>query len=360
MRNIFPLGSFSIGTIIRPYKNSQDACYDLDVICQIKKQKENTNARIIKYDVYETLCKSETYKKLLCKEEYDKCWTLEYAETEGIDFNMDVVPAVAEDEETILFLFSKGLELAKAKEAVAITNRENGIYKWSTSNPKAYKEWFEEINAPFLEYNRLSRLEKVLAESGGFYNSIESIPQGMDRSSLQRVIQLLKRHRDVYFSKSRREDDMPLSAIITTIVAQIAKTTSPTLDVLDLLQYIVQEIEIYSNRQNMSEDLFTVTYVEKKVIKRQQGIWIIMNPANPKDNLADAWNKTPQKAACFFEWVKQIKKDFIDSLNVEDDKFVSALENGFGSNYVQKNIDRNNYYFTKPQLITSTPKHWRV
>ncbi|OPJ55706.1 nucleotidyltransferase domain-containing protein [Clostridium oryzae] len=357
--DIFPQGSFSIGTIVRPYRNLQDGSYDLDFICRVNKQKENTNAKTIKYDVYKALCKNETYKKLLCKEEYDKCWTLEYAEIDGIDFNMDIVPAVREDNDTILYLQSKGINITMANKAVAITNRKKGVYKWSTSNPKAYREWFEVINAPFIEYNRQTKLEKMISESRGFYNSIESIPIGMERSALQRVIQLLKRHRDVYFSKNKRERDKPLSAVITTISALIARNASPSLDVYDLLQFIVHEFEVYSNIQRMNESEFNEVYKEKKVIERQNGKWIIMNPVNPKDNLADAWNEEPEKAVCFFQWVKQIKKDFIDSLYEQDDKFISALENGLGSNYVQKNINKNNYNFLKPQLIINTPKHWR-
>ena len=56
----------------------------------MKKQLDHKN--IIK----ETLCKSEVYKEKLQNKEWDKCWTLEYAEVNGIGFNIDIVPGVAE------------------------------------------------------------------------------------------------------------------------------------------------------------------------------------------------------------------------------------------------------------------------
>ena len=31
--DIFPQGSFSLGTVVRPYKKSKEANYDLDIVC---------------------------------------------------------------------------------------------------------------------------------------------------------------------------------------------------------------------------------------------------------------------------------------------------------------------------------------
>lgn len=45
---IFPQGSFSLGTVIRPYKQSKDAAYDLDFFCCINEDKGKTTPDHIK------------------------------------------------------------------------------------------------------------------------------------------------------------------------------------------------------------------------------------------------------------------------------------------------------------------------
>ena len=43
--DIFPQGSFSLGTVVRPYRESKEEDYDLDFICCLSEQKEKTTAR---------------------------------------------------------------------------------------------------------------------------------------------------------------------------------------------------------------------------------------------------------------------------------------------------------------------------
>ena len=173
------------------------------------------------------------------------------------------------------------------------------------------------------------------------------------------MIQILKRHRDVYFSKKQQENYKPISAIITTISAEIAKGAPSNISIVDLLQYIVKDFEIYSNWQKEEQSIFESRYASKKVISRNNEKWVIKNPVNPKDNLADSWNDNPSKATYFFEWVKQLRQDFIEAFTYEDDAFVATLENGFGMDYVQTRIKKENYIFKSAQVISSTPKHWR-
>ena len=61
--DIFPQGSFSLGTVVRPYRESKEADYDLDFICCLGELKEKTTAKYVKNIVKETLCKSEVYKE---------------------------------------------------------------------------------------------------------------------------------------------------------------------------------------------------------------------------------------------------------------------------------------------------------
>lgn len=357
--DIFPQGSFSLGTVVRPYRESKEVDYDLDFICCLNEDKELTTARYVKNIVKETLCNSEVYKERLEQIEWDKCWTIKYAEINGVGFNIDIVPAVPESEEIIQEL--KGINLCSddADLAVAITNKRGESYHWFTSNPHAYKNWFERINRPFLEFERETRRKILLEKSRTVYNSIEEIPKGMERSALQRVIQILKHHRDVYYCRIKKESLKPTSAIITTICAEIAQNMNYSLGVFELLQAIVNDFEIYGENQVLTEEQFMRQYENKTIIQKRNCKWCIMNPVNPMDNLADSWNSEAQKADVFFTWVKAIKRDYVESLQYEDNDFVALLENYFGSDYVKKSIDLKKYKNEAPQIITSTPKPWR-
>lgn len=357
--DIFPQGSFSLGTVVRPYRESKEVDYDLDFICCLDKQKEKTTARYVKNVVKDILCKSEVYKEKLQDIEWDKCWTLKYAEINGIGFNIDIVPGVSESDEIIQSMVSSNLPNEDAKLAVAITDKRNQNYFWFTSNPRAYKNWFESINKPFLEYDRQNKRQIILEKSRPIYNSIEEIPEGLERSSLQRVIQILKHHRDVYYCRIKKENLKPTSAIITTICTKIAYGINPSLNVFELLQVIANDFEIYSKNQILTEEEFSNQYENKNTIQKSNGKWYIMNPVNPKDNLADSWNDNPEKAELFFKWVKVMREEYLDSLQIEDNDFIALLENNFGREYVKKSIDLNNYTTVTPMFITNTPKPWR-
>lgn len=357
--DVFPQGSFSLGTVVRPYRQSKEADYDLDFVCCINEAKNEVLPENIKNIVKDTLCTSEYYRDVLQDIEWDKCWTLKFPEIGEIGFNIDIVPAVPETSDIIDLMISEDLTQEQAELAVAITNKKDEKYSWLTSNPRAYKEWFQNINKPFLEHNREIRKQALFEKCSHVYNSIEEIPQELERSSLQRVIQILKHHRDVYYCRINKEDMKPTSAIITTLCAQIARNINPQLNVFELLMEIVEDFEIYSQNQIITESEFSFKYKDKNLIRKLDEKWYIINPVNKFDNLADSWNDGSNKAALFFKWIASVKRDFLDSLNVDDNDFVALLENNFGRDYVKHSINLNEYNSAPVKIITSTPKPWR-
>ena len=62
---------------------------------------------------------------------------------------------------------------------------------------------------------------------------------------MQRVIQILKHHRDVYYCRIKKENFKPTSAIITTICAEIAYGMNPAMNVFELLQAIANDFEAW-------------------------------------------------------------------------------------------------------------------
>ena len=91
----------------------------------------------------------------------------------------------------------------------------------------------------------------------------------------------------------------------------------------------------YSLQLTMHEALFTQRYGNKTVISKKKEKWVIQNPANPEDNLADSW--TDETAKVFFKWTSALKTDLIDSLSEDDDSFRVCIENAFGESVVKCN-----------------------
>ncbi len=358
--DIYPQGSYSLGTVVRPYKESEDAAYDLDAVCEIKINKSDTTAEEIKKMVGDALKSDGTYRKML-QEEWDKCWTLEYVDVNGIGFSVDIVPAVAEEDIVLKNnLETEGVDFTVYDSQIAITHKDGERYTWKTSNPKAYQNWFKKLNESFVKAERQKLAKRrdgrlyVLNEA-----TVEKIPETQERSALQRVIQIVKYHADVYYTKGNIKEYKSASVIVTTLIALLAQEADPSLEVFPLLSYIVGELEIYGENLSLTESAFAKRYENKNIIRRIGGQWILRNPLNPSENLVDSWNQEPRKAQYFFQWIRMLKKDYLTSLDTEDEKFVAVLENNFGKDYLQKSLNISAYARKDPVNISVASKPYR-
>ena len=79
----------------------------------------------IKHCVGNKLKENKVYRRMFNGEEGRRCWTLNYAEKDGIGFHMDYLPCVPEDYATINEFISRGITLSYAQNAIAITHTEN-------------------------------------------------------------------------------------------------------------------------------------------------------------------------------------------------------------------------------------------
>lgn len=91
-------------------------------------------------------------------------------------------------------------------------------YKYIGSNPSGYVTWFFERCAKqrmrlYEQYVKEHR--EVVAQA-----EIEDVKRRKIKTPLQRVVQLLKRHRDIMF-KDDQSGNKPISIIITTIAASL-------------------------------------------------------------------------------------------------------------------------------------------
>tara|TARA_A100001391_G_scaffold127943_1_gene87508 strand:- start:1043 stop:2311 length:1269 start_codon:yes stop_codon:yes gene_type:complete len=235
-----------------------------------------------------------TYERML-DDEGRRCWTLEYAETDGIGFHLDVLPSIPDDAPSKTRLVVAGVADQYVDQSIAITDRVNPAeYIWAEggSNPRGFAQWFDSLNIG--TWNRVAIQQKqLIAESNqSIYASVDAVPDALVRSPLQRAIQILKRHRDVRFSGHRWEQEKPISMIITTLAA-IAYESQ--MDIEAALMGILDKIEDYTT---------------SGLIQHRDGEWFIPNPVNPSENFANRWNDPgSNRAAAFFEWVAWVRQD---------------------------------------------------
>lgn len=346
--NIYPQGSFALGTVVRPFTEGKDVDYDLDFICEVDKIKQMTFPYDVKNSVGDILKDSGRKVK-----EDDTCWTIDYANIqENIGFKLDIVPAVLEEKEFVNSLVINGVNPQYANTAIAITNKiGESTYKWGNGNAKGYTKWFQDINEPFLRHKEEER-KKI------FESSIENIPNIPQKSNLQRVIQILKRHRDIYYYNIQ-EKDKPNSAIITTLVAKIAQIANPNLSLLELLEFVINELNVYSKLQFQEHTLFLAENINKYTIRKNGNEWIIPNPVNPENNLASSW--TSKTATLFFRWIIEVKKDLVISKDYDEEKYIVALKNGLGNNLVEQSLnDLDLTGITKTPIQITEVKPWRL
>ncbi len=360
--DMYPQGSFAFGTVVRPNAKDPSANYDLDFICQVSGNRSDFTPSELRKKIESVLTSSGVYGGKL--EVYEECFTIEYADISGVGFTIDIVPAADETYENKNRLIKKSKSPELIGTAIAIPKHNgNRNYSWLTNDPKGFRTWFDEINEPFLISSRVAYRQRLFEENRAIYSSVEEIPNELERSALQRVIQLLKYHRDVYYAKLKDGDDLkPISAIINAVVAQIASQHTPDCSVFELLEFVLNEFNIYAQQEKLTFKEFSQVYGNRTVFSRPDGKWYISNPANPEDNLADKWNQDGRIPMHFFRWVKVVRADLIESLQQENEQqFRTAIENGLGSILVSSVLGKK-YCSTitpKPIVLQGAAKPYR-
>ncbi len=350
---IYVQGSFRLGTIVRPIKESKEADYDIDLVHQHTADKLAISPDKIKFSVGHRLKQHATYCHML-EDEGRRCWTLKYSEQDGVGFHLDILPSVSEDTHVIEEITSFGISLDQARKAVAITDKSSGgTYTWSTSNPNAYAEWFNERQRSTFEKIAPIQRQQILLENKGTFSSIEDIPNALIKTPLQRAIQLLKRHRDIRFLGHASEKDKPISMILTTLAAQIYEGEK---DVYSTLKNIVQQLKNY---MILLENESSESNVLNGVIKRRAGKWYIPNPVNPQENFADKWHENEhRKARAFFQWLTWIGDDLEALLKNPRDTIGKYFGKEIGDKLMSNPVVIS-YYKKPPKIIIRDPvKPW--
>lgn len=354
--SIYPQGSFAYGTVVRPLKNGKDAAYDLDFVYQVNTAKKEISPEELRSDVEKILT---AYDDNLVVD--DRCFTIEYADIDDVGFSIDIVPATDESESEKKHLKSISDNPELIDSAIAIPEKDGDSYSWITSNPKGYKKWFIDINQPFSEYSRYEVRKALFESNQRIYCSIDEVPAELERSSLQRVIQILKYHRNVYYSHLPNGDELkPISAIIVTLVTKIAEKQAPSIGIFELLEVVLDQLVVYSRQLSENAAVFKKAYPDMTLFIRDEDGWLLQNPANPEDNLTDSWKDNELIAPTFFKWITIARESLIESLNMADSSFRVKIEQALGEGVVKKSW--GNKYSSSPTIPITThtqAKPWR-
>jgi hypothetical protein len=297
---VFPQGSFLLGTVIRPL--GEDEEYDLDLGCSLRigVSKSTHSQKQLKELIGLELEDYRKERQILGElDPKRRCWRLAYQDK--LAFHMDVVPCIPERGGEVGLIkeamIGRGTEETLANEvadrAVSITDTELPSYPaisqlWLLSNPQGYGRWFQsrvELAKPVRD--------QILMEKRA---EVDPVPNNRRKAPLQRVVQLLKRHRDMMFAED--PDPKPISVIITTLAARAYNGEGTVEVALANVLATMGDHVVPAGKQT----------ADGRPVPR------VANPVNPAEDFADKW---PTKQGLeldlegnFWKWLEEAQRDF--------------------------------------------------
>jgi hypothetical protein len=273
---IRPQGSFRFGTVIRPLHSDDE--YDLDNVCLLKTlgKTDLTQQQVKVLYGEEIKGYARAHDMLSPVTEHHRCWRLQYAD--DVAFHLDSLPCVPEEAAMITRLLRAGVDEELARRAVAITDRRHPKYAeittaWLSSNPRGFATWFEQ---------RAALGRSLGLRSKGLRATVEDVPPYEWKTTLQRSIQILKRHRDVMFRNAA--ELAPISMIITNLSACS-----------------------YAGEADIAEALLNIVDKMPQFVRSDRPK--VPNPADPAEDYADKWSKDDRLEKSFWEWHSAVKRD---------------------------------------------------
>jgi hypothetical protein len=334
--DVRPQGSFRFGTVIPSLDGRGE--YDLDNVCVLKGLSKTNLTQSELKELYgrEIIAYAKAHGINEPAEEHNRCWRLRYADKD-FKFHLDTLPCIPEEPLGQLQVRSYGVLPELADRSVAITDRRHENYErisslWPRSNPRGFAVWFEGRAA--------------LGRAGGFFEKrgmVEDVPPYAWKTTLQRSIQFLKRHRDVVFQNPEIADFAPISMIITNLAANAYDGET---DIWLALRNIVSKMPSFVNAERP---------------------WV-PNPADPAEDYADKWARDPRLKDNFWLWMQQVRVD-VEALPfiIEDGSVVRRVKSAFGIELTHKDLGRlvtpgagsaTIIARPAPAVVTSGPRPW--
>ena len=262
--DIYSQGSVAIGTTIKPIAQEE---YDLDFVCE-----KNIDPFCLFQLIKDNLKNNKRYKNIV--EEKKRCVRINYKGS----FHLDILPAYSDQN-------------SSSQTGILIPDKE--LKQLLPSDPKGYASWFKNKSRSYREDK-----------------AIEPLPQYQNthqKSSLQHTVQLIKRHRDIFFQK--QPDQSPPSIILTTLCGEYYIDQH---SILDSMKHIIN------------------TIIQKDTKE-------VYNPVNAKELLSEKWIENPELYNKFKNWIKILRAD-LESLTREENLKETILRM-FGETITQPIFD---------------------
>ncbi len=260
---IYPQGSRRLGLMVQPVNPDDD--YDVDLVYRRDILRGSITQSELKASLGEQLSAFVQHLEDMGEDppelsEGSRCWTLRYRDR----FHMDVLPALPNDDPS-----------RTRESSILITDKD--LREWQTSDPQGYAAWFE---------SRMQLARALTREAMAKADSVnvQDIPPDTVKTPLQRMVQLLKRHRDLRYQGDR--DDKPTSILITTLAART-----------------------YEDGSDLPDALRAFGTNARRHIQMRGGEAWVANPVNGGENFADRWRKHPERRAIFLEWLDHVERD---------------------------------------------------
>ena len=297
---IFLQGSTAIGTTVKPIGSNE---HDVDLVAHAPDLGAWIEPAALKKAIGDRLKANGHYKPLLV--EMARCWRLVYAN----EFHLDITPSIPNRN------CNMGGELVP----------DRALKVWKPSNPKGYKALFLERLKLVPRFN----VTKSFHAQDRARADIEPYPEATHfKGLLQRVVQILKRHRDVYIQTHEIDaSHSPISVLITTLASQSYQycVQTYTYDTeLDLLFDIIRHMSDFIEQRN----------------ENGQVHWYVWNETTKGENFAEKWNSDPVRAEVFFSWHSRALGDISRLKDVEGiDGLKRQLGDAFGSGPAKAVVD---------------------
>jgi hypothetical protein len=299
LRNIrvYLHGSGALGTTVKPLSREE---FDVDLICLVLGLTAHMPPAELKRLIGEQLREHAVYASML--EEKKRCWRLNYAR----QFHLDVSPTILNP------ACSNGGELVPDKK----------LRDWKPTNPSGYKRLFERRAClqPRIRYPRPPSRHKR-AEVAPFPATVTG------GGILRRTVQLLKRHRDIYFEHVTAEV-APISIVLTTLAARAYEYCVGMFTFDTEFDVLVATIRMMPH------------CIEERIVGGRRTYWV-PNETTQGENFADRWNTEPARVTAFFAWHAKALADFEQLADLQGlDRITVNLEKSLGGAAVRRVMDK--------------------
>ena len=296
--SIYYQGSFAIDTAIRPLKNDD---FDVDIVVEFDMSKKDMSP----VDFYnELLSTFKTGRYANMVKTHRNSIEIDY----DTNYHFDIMPSIP------LAYNSDSLNVPNVKKV-----------EWVIRSPKRYKEWFIEQTNKIKGY-------RIKVDKNRFLLEYQSTPLEKPKPyeikpTLNRVVQLIKRARDVYFKDV--EECIPQSIVLTTLAAR----------------FYDGEASIFEAIYNITHKMFKLNDIKN---------FTVYNPAcnGHQENFTEKWLKNPN----YYKNYKNFTSYLLENLEeIKTNNSIKALKNIFGETIIDKVKEDTKYdtIWIEPKKIIS-------